>query len=264
MLADFGYQIQGKYALITGGSHGIGLAVAENLASHGVNVAICSRSSERLQSAKARLIRHPVEVITIETDVLQENAADAIFNKVIESWPGIDILVNNVGGGGRWGDPMIQNTKDEVWEQVFRKNALIAALLTKRALPHMLNSGWGRVIAITSIYGKEGGGRPWFNMAKSAEVSMIKTLSLTKYLVRSGITFNSVAPGLIYIPGTSFEDEKKRDPLEFEKQILDEIPVGRMGTPEEVARLVTFLCSKLAAFINGAQISIDGGQSKAF
>ena len=103
---------------------------------------------------------------------------------------------------------------------------------------------WGRVIK-KSILGKEGGGRPWFNMAKAAEVAMMKTLSMTKYLVRDGITFNSVAPGGIFVPGAGFENELNQNPEQFHKMIDDDYPLGRMGKPEEVANVVSFLCSDL-------------------
>lgn len=120
-------------------------------------------------------------------------------------------------------------------------------------------------MTVTSIYGgKEGGGRPWFTMAKAAETGLMKSLSATPYLVREGITFNSVAPGGIYIAGTGFEDEKRRDPAAFERMIDEEYPLGRLGTPEEVAAAVVFLCSRQASLVNGANITVDGGQSRSF
>jgi 3-oxoacyl-[acyl-carrier protein] reductase len=121
------------------------------------------------------------------------------------------------------------------------------------------------VVTITSIYGgKEGIGRPWFTMAKAAETGLMKSLSAMAYLVRDGITFNSVAPGGIYIPGTGFEDEQKRDPEGFRRMVDHEYPLGRLGTPEEVAAVVAFLCSAEASLVNGANITVDGGQSRAF
>jgi 3-oxoacyl-[acyl-carrier protein] reductase len=121
------------------------------------------------------------------------------------------------------------------------------------------------VVTITSIYGgKEGGGRPWFTMAKAAETGLMKSLSAMAYLVREGITFNSVAPGGIDIAGTGFDDEKRRDPVAFERMIDAEYPLGRLGTPEEVAAVVAFLCSTQASLVNGANITVDGGQSRSF
>lgn len=258
------YGIKNKIALITGGSRGIGLSIAESLAKQGAHIIICSRLKENLENACKTLKKHNVEVLAIEVDVLSKDAADFIFNELKKKWDGVDILINNVGGGGRWGNERIEITKDSVWSEVFQKNALIAALLTSKLIPHMIKKKWGRVITISSIYGKEGGGRPWFAMAKSAEVALMKSLSLTNYLVRSGITFNTVAPGGIYLKGTGFEKELNKNPIKFKKMIEDEYPLGRMGTPEEVANVVTFLCSEQASLVNGSQITVDGGQTKSF
>ena len=111
---------------------------------------------------------------------------------------------------------------------------------------------------------KKGSGRPWFNMAKSAEISLMKTLAMTSYLVRDGITFNSVAPGSIMIEGTGWEKEMRKNPRKFKKMIETEFPLGRLGEPEEVASVVTFLCSEMASLVNGACIAVDGGESKSF
>ena len=128
----------------------------------------------------------------------------------------------------------------------------------------MRKEKWGRVVCVTSIYGKEGGGRPWFNMAKAAEISLMKSLALTRYLVRDGLTFNSIAPGGIFIKGAGFEDEQRRDPDAFKKMIDSEYPMGRMGRAEEVANVIAFVCSERAALVNGANIVVDGGQTRSF
>ena len=167
---------------------------------------------------------------------------------VDREWGELHILINNVGGGGRWGKESVEETELLVWSEVYEKNAMAAVRFTRRALPHMRRNKWGRVVTITSIYGgKEGGGRPWFTMAKAAETGLMKSLSAMTYLVREGITFNSVAPGGIAIAGTGFDDEQRRDPAAFERMIDAEYPLGRLGTPEEVAAVVTFLCSAEAS-----------------
>jgi 3-oxoacyl-[acyl-carrier protein] reductase len=101
-------------------------------------------------------------------------------------------------------------------------------------------------------------------MAKSAEISLMKTLAMDHDLVRDGITFNSVAPGSIMIPGTGWEDESKKNPTEFAKMVDSHFPLGRLGRPEEVASMVVFLCSEQARLLNGASIVIDGGESRSF
>ena len=128
----------------------------------------------------------------------------------------------------------------------------------------MKKQKWGRVITVASRYGREGGGRPWFNMANSAEISLMKTLSLNYELARANITFNSVSPGGIEIKNTGWDKEKAKNPEKFDKMIDKDFPMGRMGTPEEVADVITFLCSANATLVSGASIPIDGGESKAF
>lgn len=258
------YNLQGKSALVTGGSHGIGLAICESLGRAGCRVAFCGRTLERLDKAKDYLDSLSIENLAIQADVLQEYDCRKVLSTIKDQWSGVDILINNVGGGGRWGKENVETTDLTVWDEVYTKNARAAIIFTTGSIPYMRAQKWGRVITITSKLGKEGGGRPWFNMAKASEVSLMKTLSLTKYLVRDGITFNSVAPGGIYIEGTGFEQEKKANEEKFHAEIDTHFPLGRMGRPDEVAHLVAFLSSELSSLINGAQITVDGGESKAF
>lgn len=254
----------GKRVLITGGSHGIGLATALALAIEGCDVAICSRNADRLESAIGVLKATGSNVIAQPCDVHVIEDIDAFWNRVANEWGGIDILVNNVGGGGRWGSPSITETKESVWLEVYEKNATSAVRFTVRALPLMKQQNWGRVITVTSRLGREGGGRPWFNMAKAAQTSLMKTLGMDHGLAGHGITFNSVAPGNIMIPNTGWELEMKRDPVSYQAYIARNCPIGRLGTPEEVANVIAFLCSNKASLINGAAIAVDGGESRAF
>jgi 3-oxoacyl-[acyl-carrier protein] reductase len=258
------YNLNGKNALVTGGTHGIGLAIAISLAKEGVNIATFSRSKVKINNTKNILQKYKVKVLAIQADALDRNSVNNVISNVIKKWDHIDILINNVGGGGRWGKEKIEETSDEVWYEVMQKNAMTAALLTNKVIPSMIRNKWGRVVTITSIFGKEGGGRPWFNMAKAAEVALMKSMSLIKYLVRSGITFNTVAPGGIYITETGSEFEKDQNRIAFEKKIDNEYPLGRMGTPKEVADVVLFLCSNQASLVNGTQITVDGGQSRSY
>ena len=258
------YKLTGKYALITGGTHGIGLSICGKLASLGCKIAFTARSLGPLKDLSKELNDKGVENIFFQADALSERDCNYVMDEIESSWGRLDILINNVGGGGRWGKENIEQTSPEVWKEVHQKNAGAAIIFTRRAIPLMRKNKWGRVITITSILGKEGGGRPWFNMAKASEVALMKTLSLTKYLVRDGITFNSIAPGGIYIEGTGFEKEKKDDPEGFRQMIDKDYPLGRMGTAEEVANVVAFVSSELASLVNGSQITVDGGQSKAY
>jgi len=222
-----------RTALVTGGTKGIGLAIADRLAKDGDKVIVCSRKRPDWQ-------RHS----WVHYDALKaENMVD-IFGRV-------DILVNNVGGGGRWGSDFLE-TEFSTYSDVFTKNAWAAVRFTKLCVPYMVDRKWGRVVTVASIYGKEAGGKPWFNMAKSAEISLMKNLSKDKALTRANITFNTVCPGHISVLGKPDEENQ------------EDFPLGRMGKPEEVASVVAFLCSDEASFVNGASIAVDGGESHGY
>lgn len=258
------YGIVDKVVFVSGGSHGIGLEIAKMLGLHGCKVAFCSRTTDRLSKAKKLLDKLGVESLPIQCDALDERSCLNAIDLALRHFGVVDILINNVGGGGRWGSEIVEETDLEVWDEVYKKNARAAIIFTKHCLPGMQDKGWGRVVTITSIFGKEGGGRPWFNMAKASEASLMKTLAMTKYLSRAGITFNTVAPGGIEIPGTGFEDERKTDEKAYLDALDRDYPLGRLGRPEEVASVVAFLCSESASLVNGAQIPVDGGQSRSF
>lgn len=256
--------IRGKYALITGGTHGIGRATANALADEGCNVAVCARNQDRIGETVRELEAKGVEAFGVPADVLIASDIEHVITRVIERWGMLHILINNVGGGGRWGSPSIEETPEAVWVQVYDKNAMAAVRFTRLVIPYMRRQQWGRVVTVVSIFGREGGGRPWFNMAKSAEISLMKTLAMNADLVQNGITFNSVAPGSIMIPGTGWDEERKVNPEEFDKMVSATFPLGRLGTPEEVAAVVVFVCSEKASLVNGACVVIDGAESKSF
>lgn len=256
-------KIKGKCALISGGTHGIGRSIALALADEGCNVAVFSRNIERVEKTKEELRTKRVNCISMQADVMIESDIKSVMDAVIDKWGTIHILVNNVGGGGRWGSEIVEETKEEVWQEVYDKNVLAAIRLTTWAIPFMRKQKWGRVVTITSIFGREAGGRPWFSMAKSAQTSFMKTLAKKHYLTKDGITFNSVAPGAIMIPNTGWEKMLKEKPKEAEEFVKRELPLGRLGAPEEIASVVAFICSDQARLLNGASIPVDGAQSKS-
>ncbi len=252
--------LKGKVALVTGGTHGIGKAIAIAFADESCKVAVCSRTQSRIDETISILKGKNVDCLGIQADVMNKTDIKMVIDEVIAKFGTIHILANSVGGGGRWGSDIVEETKEEVYSEVYEKNALAAIRFTTLTIPYMRKQKWGRVVTITSIYGKEAGGRPWFAMAKTAETAFMKALSIKHYLAKDNITFNSVAPGAIMIPNTGWEavtDEKIKENTSF---LENNVPVERFGKPEEVADLVTFLCSENAAFINGTSIPIDGGQ----
>ena len=227
--------LTGKTALVTGGSRGIGLATALVLAGEGVRVHIASRTKDR------EWRRSLGECWSHEFDALDPVSVELLARQVLEVG-GVDILVNNVGGGGRWGSTPLE-TAMEVWDQVYQKNTRVAVQLTRALLPSMLERGWGRVVTISSIHGREAGSNPWFMCAKAAEIALMKGLAMS-VPAESGVTFNTAAPGFISIQGKDTEPSR--------------------GTPEDVAAAVVFLCSVQARHVNGACLVVDGGEGKAF
>jgi 3-oxoacyl-[acyl-carrier protein] reductase len=153
--------LRGKYALVTGGSHGIGRAIALQLADEGSHVAICARTEPRVSETAAALKAKGVQSLGLTADALIPADIERVMRAMIEAWGTLHILVNNVGGGGRWGSPRVEETADDVWLDVFSKNAMAAVRFTRLALPHMRRQRWGRVVTISSLAGREGGARAW-------------------------------------------------------------------------------------------------------
>ncbi len=257
--------LKDKTVLVSGGTHGIGYAITKGFLENGCNVCVFSRTKERINETLSSVInKYSDKFHCFEGDALNQKEVDQVIAKVINKFDGVDILINNVGGGGRWGRTDIAETKTEVWREVYEKNVIVAGNLISSFLPEMRERNWGRVITITSIYGREAGGRPWFAGAKAAQIALTKSLSKDRKYVRSNITFNSIAPGSIMIPNTGWEEEMSKNRESFSTMVDEKCPLGRMGAPSEVAEVVLFLASDYASFVNGAQIVVDGGESNAF
>lgn len=252
--------LKGKRALITGASQGIGKEIALSLAKEGCKIAICSRNSANLKLALEQIRKYDSDAIGLKCNVLEKNDITNVVSDLIHIWGGADILVNNIGGGGRWGHYDILETAEDVWQDVYNKNVGAATRFTLGFLPSMLEAKWGRVITISSIYGFQCHERPWFGMAKQAEIYLMKSFARRKEFVRSGITFNTVAPGAIGT-GSGWDKEQLENPDKFRHRIDEEYPLGRLGCPEEVANVVVFLCSIKASLVNGANIVVDGGEN---
>jgi len=256
--------LKGKFALVTGGSHGIGRSIALALAAEGCNVAIIARGKPNIEQVVGEIEARGVRALGIAADLVDREELARSFQEGVTQFGGLHIVVNNIGGGGRWGSEDPEKTPESVWREVLDKNLFSALRLTMKALPLMRRQRWGRVVTVTSVYAAEAGGRPWFNIAKVSQTVLMKNLARMAKFARSGITFNSVAPGAIMIPDTGWEAEKKRDEMQFAKYVDTNFPMGRLGTPEEVADVVTFLCSERASLVNGASILVDGGESHVF
>ena len=245
--------IAGKVALVTASTRGIGLGIAEALAAEGARVAVAARTETDVKRTAESL-----GGLGIAADLMTEEGARRTVDETQSRLGPIDILVNNLGlrAGSSWSD-----TGPKEFETAFAGNVAVSVRMTQLVLPGMLERGWGRVVAITSVWGRETGGAPAYNAAKAAEISFVK--SLAREVAAKGVTVNAVAPGSILWSGGGWDRRQKADPEAIAEFIRQEMPLGRFGTVEEVANLVAFLCSVQASLVNGACISVDGGQSRS-
>jgi 3-oxoacyl-[acyl-carrier protein] reductase len=256
--------IKGKVALVAASSRGLGKATAMELAREGARVAITARGEETLNET-AEEIREATggEVLAVRADVSVKKDIENLFKQVEDELGQVDILVNNAGGPppGEFTD-----MSDDDWLMAVNLNLMSSIRMTRLALPGMRKRQWGRVVNITSISVKQ----PISNIilsntARAGVVAMAKTLS--GQVANEGITVNNVCPGTILtdrvrsLTESRAESENKSIEEVREDQVAD-IPMGRLGRPEELAALITFLASERASYITGTTIQVDGGMYK--
>jgi 3-oxoacyl-[acyl-carrier protein] reductase len=246
--------LQGRVAAVTGGSHGLGYAIAESLLAEGCRVAICARDRNRLDTAARALGR---DLFAQTADVTKPGEVEAFIDAAASHFDGLDVLVHNAGGAGGAG----VDAPDAEFTRSLEVNVLAGLRAARAAVPLMRRRQRGRIIFITSVYGRESGGRSGYNMAKAAEISLAKALS--RELARDNILVNSVAPGSLMFSGSSWERRQQADPQGIAAFIKSDLPLGRFGKPDEVAAVVTFLASDRASLITGACWTVDGGQSRS-
>jgi acetoacetyl-CoA reductase len=237
----------GQVALVTGGIRGIGLAIANRLAARGVTVAAgYSRDSE---AAKRFCDEHSGATIH-QGNIGSNEDCCRVIDEVLEQHGRLDILVNNAGITA---DKTVRKMTPDDWDRVVQVNLSGAFYLSRAVLQHMLDRGSGRIINISSIIGESGNvGQANYAAAKSGLFGL--TMSLAQETARKGITVNSVAPGYIST------DMVAAVPQEALDKVIAKIPVGRLGEPDEVARVVEFLADPDSAFITGQIYSVNGGQ----
>jgi len=245
-------QLKGKKALVTGSTRGIGRAIADVLADEGVHLAICSRTEEAVREAAGALQGKGVHVFSRAFDAREGEALRGFVADAAEDLGGLDILVHNVSG---WG-----GLDEEAWRTTFEVDMLGAVRCVDAALPALKASGSGSIVFISSTAALEAWkGARSYNAIKAA--LLVHANSLSQTLAEDGIRVNSVSPGPIFHKDGPWDRVKKEDPAGFE-QVRENIPLKRMGTPEEVANAVAFLVSPLSGFTTGTNIVVDGGNTR--
>ncbi|HEY1556826.1 MAG TPA: SDR family oxidoreductase [Kofleriaceae bacterium] len=247
--------LAGKACLVAGGSRGIGRAIAVALAREGGRVAVVARGEADLAALELPGGPH----VTIAADVATADGADAAIARAVGALGGLDVVVANVGksfarDAAAMDDADLGKSLDA--------NLWSAARVAQRAVPHLAARGGGSITMIASIWGREAGGAPGYNVAKAAVIALAKALAHDH--AKHGIRVNSVAPGSTLFPGGGWDRRMKADPAAIADLIERELPFGRFGTPEEIADVVAFVASPRASWIAGACIVADGGQSHAY
>lgn len=246
-------QLQGKNAIVTGGSKGIGKSIALNLAEEGVNVAICARGEDALKKTENELLEKGVKVIALTCDVGNTKQLDDFLDQVKDKFGQIDILVNNVSAlslGDEYSD----------WENSINIDLLGSVRATRKVIPWMQEAGSGNILFISSGSGLEAGSPPAYAAVKAALISYSKTMAIQ--LAPKNIRVNTLAPGSVEFPDGLWELSKTENPSLYE-WALNSIPSGRLGTPDEIGKVATFIVSPCASWVVGTCLAVDGGQHKA-
>lgn len=245
--------LKGKSAIITGSTRGIGRAIAERLAAEGVNVGIGARDEEATAEAGRELAKHGVKVFAKPVNVKDAEAYKAWLEEGIEALGGLDIFVPNVSGGGGM-------DSEKNWWRNFEIDVLHTVRGAETCLPALKKSGAGAIVIIGSTNAVETFMGPMaYNAMKAALITYGKQLS--QFVARKGVRVNTVSPGPIYFDGGAWEMIKGTMPKVYEDTVA-QIPVGRMGTPEEVANVVAFLASPAASLVTGINLVADNGFTK--
>lgn len=245
-------------ALVTGSSRGIGKAIAIKLAQNGFRVAVnyYNKIDEERNRAEAQAVLDTIEAmggtgVILGADVSSPEGAAELVEKTIEHLGSIEVLVNNAGISK---DQLLIRISDAQWHEVIDTNLSSAFYCSKAAIKYMMKKKNGRIINLSSVVGIAGNvGQAHYSASKAGLLGL--TFSIAKEYGPRGITANAVAPGYIET------DMTKSLPAEVTSKMAEQIPVGRLGQPEDVAELVAFLASPAAAYINGQVVRIDGGMS---
>ena len=248
--------LRGKVAIVSGSSRGIGKATAAALAAEGASVVLNGRTADTLEATASELRQGGATVEAVQADVMRAEGCQQLVDHALGRFGRVDILVNNVGGGGA--DRL--ESPDAAWTGAFDLTFWPALRLTRLVAPHMQRQRSGVVVMVASIFGRELGGRVSYQVVKSAEISLAKALA--KQLAPDNVRVLSVAPGSISFPGGTWWRRQQEDPAAMAAFVQQEMPLGRFGRPEEVGDVIAFLCSERASLVTGVCVPVDGCQSR--
>jgi 3-oxoacyl-[acyl-carrier protein] reductase len=241
--------IEGRIALVTGASQGIGRACAIELARAGATVALAARNEAKLAEAVGEIESAGGKAAAFALDVASEDSIQSGAKAILDHFGKVEILVNNAGITR---DGLMLRMKRAAWDDVLSTNLTGAFLLTQALLSAMLKNRWGRIINISSVVGRTGqAGQVNYSASKAGLIGF--TRSVAREVAARAITVNAVAPGYIETPMTAVLDDKQRESM------MAEIPLGRAGTDLEIAQCVAFLASDAAAYITGHVLDVNGG-----
>ena len=242
-------KLEDRVALVTGASQGIGHACARALAREGATLAVAARNRPNLDELVAELTANGSKAAAFTMDVADEDQVKAGIKSVLAQFGKIDILVNNAGITR---DQLIMRMKRSDWDAVLNTNLTSAYLCTQQVISSMLKQRWGRIINITSVFGQMGqAGQTNYAASKAGLIGL--TMAMAREVASRNITCNAVAPGFIETNMTAALSE------EFKQSAVKNIPLGRVGSPEDVASAVCFLASDEASYITGHVLNVNGG-----
>jgi NAD(P)-dependent dehydrogenase (short-subunit alcohol dehydrogenase family) len=243
----------GKVALITGAGRGIGRATASRLASEGAAVAVLDVDGAVAEDAAEALRAAGARALALAADITDPAAGGAAIEQTLADFERIDVLVNNAARTARGN---LEQTGPDDWAYEIEGTLTGAFLMSRAVLPHMVACGKGAIVNVASVNGLLALGNPAYSAAKAGLINLTRSLA-TEYGPR-GIRANAVSPGTIRTEAPSWRERLKRDPQVFDR-LARWYPVGRIGRPDDVAAAIAFLASDEAAFVNGANLVVDGG-----
>ncbi|MFY9676583.1 MAG: 3-oxoacyl-[acyl-carrier-protein] reductase [Terriglobales bacterium] len=241
--------LEGRVALVTGASQGIGHACALRLAQQGVSIAVAARNQQKLEELVTAIGVTGGQAAAFPVDVADEEQVKAAVKSALAHFGKIDILVNNAGITR---DQLVMRMKRADWDAVLHTNLTSAFLCIQAVIPSMLKQRWGRIINITSVFGQMGqAGQANYSASKAGLIGL--TMAIAREVASRNITSNAIAPGFIETSMTAVLSE------EFKQAAVKQIPLGRVGTPEDIASAVAFLASDQASYITGHVLNVNGG-----